>query len=157
MYAGCKENHFTACHPGKLKLAFSSPDVISTSPKSYLMSRIYFTVLLLFEFLKKHHCPSGKLRTEFTSPIAKSTSPGLSDTTFFARCVCHDDTAVLGHFYSRVITQRSIAGYWPSSVLRGQYPAIFTKTCSVDLPARVANQNTGFALSCPLVDSTIKF
>ena len=27
-------------------------------------------------------CPSGKLRTEFTSP----TSPGLSDTTFFARC-----------------------------------------------------------------------
>ena len=32
-------------------------------------------------------CPSGKLKTELTSPIAKSTSPGLSDTTFFARCV----------------------------------------------------------------------
>ena len=31
-------------------------------------------------------CPSGMLKTEFTSPIAKSTSPGLSDTTFFARC-----------------------------------------------------------------------
>ena len=29
---------------------------------------------------------TGKLRTEFTSPIAKSTTPGLSDTTFFARC-----------------------------------------------------------------------
>ena len=28
----------------------------------------------------------GKLKTDFTSPIAKSTSPGLSDTTFFARC-----------------------------------------------------------------------
>ena len=28
----------------------------------------------------------GKLITEFTSPIAQSTSPGLSDTTFFARC-----------------------------------------------------------------------
>ena len=32
-------------------------------------------------------CPSGKLKTEFTSPIAKSTSRGLSDTTFFARCL----------------------------------------------------------------------
>ena len=32
-------------------------------------------------------CPSGKFKTEFTSPIAKSTSPGLSDTTFFARCL----------------------------------------------------------------------
>ena len=29
----------------------------------------------------------GKLITEFTSPKAKSTSPGLSDTTFFARCI----------------------------------------------------------------------
>ena len=28
----------------------------------------------------------GKLKTEVTSPIAKSTTPGLSDTTFFARC-----------------------------------------------------------------------
>ena len=32
-------------------------------------------------------CPSGQLTTESTSPIAKSTSPGLSDTTFFARCI----------------------------------------------------------------------
>ena len=43
-----------------------------------------FTVLLLFEFLKKHHLPFGKLKAGFTSPIAKSTSPGLSNTTFFA-------------------------------------------------------------------------
>ena len=28
----------------------------------------------------------GKLRTEFTSLTTKCTSPGLSDTTFFARC-----------------------------------------------------------------------
>ena len=42
-----------------------------------------FTVLLLFEFLKKHHLPR-QLKTGFTSPIAKSTSPGLSNTTFFA-------------------------------------------------------------------------
>ena len=87
---GAKKIIFTACHLGKLKLAFTSPDVISTSPKNFLTSRIDFTVLLLFEFLKKHHlpltCPSGKLKTEFTSPIAKSTSPWLSDTTFFAHC-----------------------------------------------------------------------
>ena len=41
-------------------LAFTSPDIISTSPKSFLMSRIDFTVLLLFEFLQKHHFPSPK-------------------------------------------------------------------------------------------------
>ena len=35
------------------KLAFTSPDVISTSPKSFFRSRIDLTVLLLFEFLKK--------------------------------------------------------------------------------------------------------
>ena len=103
---GAKKIIFTACHPGKLKLAFTSPDVISTSLKSFLTSRIYFTVLLLLEFLKKNiTCPSGKLRTEFTSPIAKSTSPGLLDTTFFARCgECHEDTGVLSHFYSQVLT-----------------------------------------------------
>ena len=83
---GAKKIIFTACHSGKLKLAFTSPDVISTSPKSSLTSRIGFTVLLLFEFLKKITCPSGKMKTEFTSPIAKYTSPGLSDTTFFASC-----------------------------------------------------------------------
>ena len=78
---GAKKIIFTACHLGKLKLAFTSPDIMSTSPKSFLMSRNDFTVLLLFEFLKKHHLPT----TEFTSQIAKSNSPGLWDTTFFAR------------------------------------------------------------------------
>ena len=37
--AGCNKNH-TACHSGWLKLAFTCPDVISSSPKSFLMSRI---------------------------------------------------------------------------------------------------------------------
>ena len=70
--------NFTACHSGKLKLAF-------TSPKNFFTSRIDFTVLLLFKFLKKYHLyPSGKLKIEFISPIAKSTSPGLSNTTFIA-------------------------------------------------------------------------
>ena len=46
---GAKKIIFIACHPGKLKLAFTCPDIISTSPKSFFMRRIYFTVLLLFK------------------------------------------------------------------------------------------------------------
>ena len=45
---GAKKIIFTACHSGKLKLAFTIPDVISTSPKNFLISRIDLTVLLLF-------------------------------------------------------------------------------------------------------------
>ena len=67
---GAKKVIFTACHQGKLKLAFASPNIISTSPQNFGWA----------EFI-----PLGKLRTQFTGPIAKSTSPGLSDTTFFAR------------------------------------------------------------------------
>ena len=44
----------------------TSPDVISTSPKNFLTSRIDFTVLLLLKFLKKHHLPVGEVKTEFT-------------------------------------------------------------------------------------------
>ena len=54
IFQGAKKIIFTACRSGKLKLAFTSPDVISTSPKNLLTSRINFTVLLLFEFLIKH-------------------------------------------------------------------------------------------------------
>ena len=65
----------------QLKLAFTtSPDIISTSPKSFLTSRIDFTVLLLLKLLKKY-----QLKTEFTGPIAKSISPGLANITFLAR------------------------------------------------------------------------
>ena len=62
MYQGTKKIIFTACHSGRLKLAFTSPDIISTSPKSLLKSRIDFTVLLLFEFVKKHHLPVRQVK-----------------------------------------------------------------------------------------------
>ena len=55
---GAKKIIFT----GQLNLAFTSPDVISTSPKNFLTSRIDFTVPLLFEFLKKHHVPVGQVK-----------------------------------------------------------------------------------------------
>ena len=43
-------------------VAFTSPDVISTSPKNLLTSRIYFTVLQLSKFLIKHHLPVGHVK-----------------------------------------------------------------------------------------------
>ena len=90
MEQGAKKIILIACHSGKLKLhvAFTSPEVISTSPKSFLTS----PAELISEFFcysnssKNITCPLGKLKTEFTSLIAKSTSHGLSDTTFFACC-----------------------------------------------------------------------
>ena len=42
---GAKKIIFTACYLGKLKLTFTSPNIISTSPKNVLMSRIDFAVL----------------------------------------------------------------------------------------------------------------
>ena len=57
-----KKTIYTACYSGKLKLAFTSPDIISASPKSFLKSRIDLTVLLLFEFLKKDHLPVGQVK-----------------------------------------------------------------------------------------------
>ena len=84
---GAKKVTFTACHSGKLKLTFTSPNIISTSPKNVLMSRLISQFLCDLDSSKNFTCPSGKLITEFTSPIAKPTSPGLSDTTLFARWI----------------------------------------------------------------------
>ena len=83
---GAKKVNRTACHSGKLKLTFTSPNIISTSPKNVLMRRLISQFLCDLDSSKNSTCPSGKLITEFTSPIAKPTSTGLSDTTFFARC-----------------------------------------------------------------------
>ena len=83
-WQGAKKIIFTACLSGKLKLAFTSPVVISTSPKSFW--RAYSSQFFCYLNSSKNiTCPSGQIKTEFTSPIAKSTNPGLSDTTFFER------------------------------------------------------------------------
>ena len=47
---------------------FTGPDIISTSSKSFAISRIDFTVLLLFEFLKKHHLPVGEVKNRIHQP-----------------------------------------------------------------------------------------
>ena len=82
---GAKKVIFTACHSGKLNLTFTSPNIISTSTKNVLMSRLISQFSCILNSSKNFTCPSGKLITEFTSPIAKSSSPGLSHTAFFAR------------------------------------------------------------------------
>ena len=84
---GAKKSIFTACHSGKLKLAFTSPNVISTSPKAFWRAELISQFFFNFKSSKNITCPSGKLRTEFTCPKGNFTSPGLYDTTFFARCV----------------------------------------------------------------------
>ena len=76
---GEKKIIFAACHSGKLKLTFTNPNIISTSPKNVLMSRLISQFFCNLNSSKNFTCTSGKL-------IAESTSPGLSDTTFFARC-----------------------------------------------------------------------
>ena len=78
---GAKKVIFKACRSGKLKLANTSPNVISTSPKNILMSRIDSQFFCNLNSSKNFTCPSGKLRTKLTSLIEKSTSHKLLDTT----------------------------------------------------------------------------
>ena len=85
---GCKESHFYSLPFGQAE-ANSSPNIISTSPRNVLMSRLISQFICNLDSSKNFTCPLGKLITEFTSPIAKPTSPGLSDTTFFARWFEH--------------------------------------------------------------------
>ena len=73
---GAKKIIFTACHSGKLKLAFTSPDRHhSTSPQNFLTRRIDFTVLLLIKFLKKHHLPFGRVKNRIHLPDSKIHKP----------------------------------------------------------------------------------
>ena len=88
-HQGAKKETFPACHSGKLKLIFTSPDIILTSLKNVLMSRLISQFFCNLNSSKKFIYPPGKLITEFTSLIAKSTSPWLLDTAFFAHCCTH--------------------------------------------------------------------
>ena len=100
---------FTACHSGKLKLTFTSPNnvMISTSPQNVLMSRV----------ISQFFCnlnSSKNFITEFTSPIAKPTSPGLSDTTFFA---CWGGYCHKWAVYTELIRMRLDNGQIPKDLL----------------------------------------
>ena len=64
--------HLTACHSGKLKLTFTSPNVISTSPQNALISRLISQFFCNLNSSKNFTYPLGML---ILAP------GGLSDTT----------------------------------------------------------------------------
>ena len=67
---GAKKIIFTACHSGKLKLTFTSPNIISTCSKNVLMSRLISQSFFNLNF-----------SNNITSPKANSNMPRLSDAT----------------------------------------------------------------------------
>jgi len=71
-FPGCKESHFTACHSGKLKLTFTTTNIISTNPQNFLMSRIDFTVLQWkLNSSKYFTCPVGQVKNRIHQPDSK--------------------------------------------------------------------------------------
>ena len=82
-----RKSFFAACHSGKLKLAFTSPDVISTSLKTIQLAEFHSSSVIRIFPQKTSLAHQEKLKTKFTSPMAKSIIHGLLDTTFFARCL----------------------------------------------------------------------
>ena len=86
-HQGAKKVIFKACHSGKLKLEYTSSNIISTCPKNILMSRIDFTVLLLFKFLKKIHLPVRQVKViplfSIAHPLLRITLPHPRWQQFF--------------------------------------------------------------------------
>ena len=85
-WAVCEESHFYSLPFGQAEANTYFPNIISTSCKNFLMSRLISQFFCNLNSSRNFTCLSGKLITEFTSPIAKSTSPRLMNTTFFAHC-----------------------------------------------------------------------
>ena len=71
---GAQKIIFTACHSGKLKLAFTSSGVISTSPKTFLTSRIDFTVLLI-RIPQKRSLARREVKNSIHQPDSKIHKP----------------------------------------------------------------------------------
>jgi len=58
---GAKKVIFKACHSGKLKLAGTSPNVISTSPKKILVSQFFYNFNSSKKVKNKIHWPDSKI------------------------------------------------------------------------------------------------
>ena len=113
MAQDAKKIIFIACHSGKLKLAFTSPDITWTSPKSFWRAELISQFFLYSNCSKNITCPSGKLKREFTIPITKSTSPGLSDTTFFACWMVNFEP---GEYMRNMIFQSVTQAAWKKKI-----------------------------------------
>ena len=66
-FQGTKKIIFTACLSGKLKLEFTSPDIISNNPKPFWRAELISQFFCYSNSSKSITCPSGKLITEFTT------------------------------------------------------------------------------------------
>ena len=80
---GAKKIIFTACHLGKLKLTFTSPDVIQLAPKTFWLAELISQFFCYSNSSKNITCTLGKLKTEFTCPIARFARWG--DATKFSK------------------------------------------------------------------------
>ena len=120
---------FKACHSGKLKLEYTSPNIISTSPKTYwwaeLISQFFCYLNSSQNFTCRQVNLSDKLRTKFTNPIAKSTSLRLSDTTFFA------------HWYRTLIFMISELFEWWNWAGRSQVTMTCLKEVSLSVLTKI--------------------
>ena len=94
---GAKKVIFTACHSGKLRLAYTSPNVISTSPKTFWWAELLSQFFCNLNSSKNFTCLS------VTSKIAKSNSPvACKQALLFGRVkqVLRERSCVLSRFTS---------------------------------------------------------
>ena len=93
--SGCKENHFYSLPFGQAEASIQQPRHHFNQPQNVLTSRIIvFTVLLLFEFLKKNHLSTGQVKNRIHQPNSKIHQP-----------------RAIGHYFLctlRVVKQRSL-------------------------------------------------
>ena len=111
LWAGChqgaKKLHFTACHSGKQQLACTSPQVISTSPKPFLISRIdYNPSVNYLNFPPKKHLPVGHVKKKSLArqqnPLALGYQTRLSlhaVSQSLSECEAEVDTIKLPSFF----------------------------------------------------------
>ena len=83
---GAKKVSFTACHSGKLKVAFTIAQMLlQLAPKTFWWVELISQFFCNLNFSKKLSYPFGKVRTKFTTPVAKFTRLRQSDSaaTFY--------------------------------------------------------------------------
>ena len=86
------------------------------APQTFWKAELISQLFSYSNFSKDITCPLGKLKTEFTHPIAKSPSPGLSDTTFFARCITLPTWCSLKYAISVYNVEGNVVDYHPVKV-----------------------------------------
>ena len=98
---GAKKTIFTACHSGKLKLAFTSPDVIQLAPKTFWLAELISQFFCYSNSSKKHLLPVGQVKNRIHLPDSKIHQP---------RAIGHHFLCTLGRCHQ--IQQNKLVGYW---------------------------------------------